>query len=122
MFRLVVWKRIIPKIFIAYFNFSPSDRQADLLEQVANSEAAQQCPVLKQTAWLAFGSAIGKICQKQPGQSQEDHFRVEQLCPEAKKEQYKKTLIGEWKQAEKVYEQILALKVIGNSALEKVII
>jgi hypothetical protein len=106
------------KVFIAN-QHSPSDRQADLLEKIATSELAQKCPVLKQTAWLAYGSAIGKICQQQPGQSQQDQFRVEELCPEAKKEQYKKTLILQWKQAERIYDQILALKVIGNSALEK---
>jgi hypothetical protein len=108
------------KVFVAN-QHSPSDRQADLLEKIANSELAQQCPVLRQTAWLSYGSAIGKICQQQPGQSQQDQFRVEEVCPETKKDQYKKTLILQWKQADRIYDQILALKVIGNSALEKVL-
>jgi hypothetical protein len=98
---------------------SPSDRQADILEQIATSETAQGCPLLQQTAWLAYGTMIGQICQQRPGQSQKYAFRVEELCPEAKKEQFKKTLILQWKQANSVYEQILALKVIGNSALDK---
>jgi len=106
------------KIFIAN-QHSPSDRQAEILEKIANSEAAQQCPVLKQTAWLAYGAAIGKICQTKPAQSQENHFRTEEICPESKKEQFKKTLLMQWLRADTVYDQILALKVIGNAALEK---
>jgi hypothetical protein len=114
----------LAKVLISVFisnQHSPSDRQVDILEKIATSDLAQQCPILKQTAWLAYGSAIGRICQQQPGQSQKDQFRVEELCPEAKKDQYKKTLILQWKQADRIYDQILALKVIGNSALEKVL-
>lgn len=37
------------KLFIAN-QHSPSDRQADLLEQIATSEPAQRCQVLKQAA------------------------------------------------------------------------
>jgi len=106
------------KVFIAN-QHSPSDRQADLLEKIATCEPAQNCPVLKQTAWLAYGAAIGKICQQKPAESQNDHFRTEQLCPESKREQYKKTLMLQWLEAGNAYDQILALKVIGNAALEK---
>ncbi|KAI6184877.1 hypothetical protein M3Y97_00643900 [Aphelenchoides bicaudatus] len=106
------------KIFIAN-QHSPSDRQADILEKIANSEAARQCPVLKQTAWLAYGAAIGKICQQKPAESQHDQFRVEELCPENKQEQFKKTLMYQWMESNDVYNQILALKAIGNSGLEK---
>jgi len=106
------------KIFIAN-QHSPSDRQADLLEKIATSELAEQCPVLKQAAWLAYGAAIGKICQEKPAESQHDQFRNEELCPESKKEQYTKTLALQWHQGSSVYDHILALKVIGNAALEK---
>lgn len=74
------------KIFIAN-QHSPSDRQAEILEKIAVSELAQRCPVLKQTSWLAYGAAIGKICQERPAQSQNNPFRVEEVCPESKKEQ-----------------------------------
>lgn len=48
-------------------------------------------------------------------------FRVEELCPRGKKDQYKKVLIDEWKKAETIYEQILVLKTIGNAALDNTI-
>jgi hypothetical protein len=56
-------------------------------------------------------------------QSQKDTFRVEELCPRNKKEQYKKTLVEEWKKAEteSIYKQILALKCIGNAALDNTV-
>lgn len=48
-------------------------------------------------------------------------FRVEEVCSRGKKEEYKKTLMSEWKKAETVYEQILVLKTIGNAALDNTI-
>lgn len=48
-------------------------------------------------------------------------FRVEEICPRGKKEEYKKVLMDLWKQAGSIYEQILALKAIGNAALENTI-
>ncbi|KAI6212243.1 hypothetical protein M3Y99_01841300 [Aphelenchoides fujianensis] len=97
---------------------SPSEQQADILERIAKHEVAHRSPVLKQTAWLAFGSAVGALCQDQPAQGQKENFRVEEICPRGKKEQYKKTLIKQWEQADSIYDQILALKAIGNAALD----
>jgi hypothetical protein len=48
-------------------------------------------------------------------------FRVEELCPRGKKDQYKKVLVDEWKKAETIYEQILVLKVLGNAALDNTV-
>jgi hypothetical protein len=100
---------------------SPSQRQADILEKIAKCEVAQQSPPLKQAAWLSFGQIVGAICQDKPAQGQKELFRVEEICPRGKKDQYKKTLMDEWKQSETIYEQILALKCIGNAALDNTV-
>jgi hypothetical protein len=76
---------------------------------------------LKQTAWLSFGQAVGAICQDKPSQGQKQLFRVEEVCSRGKKEQYKKELMQQWRQADSIYEQILALKTIGNAALDNMI-
>jgi hypothetical protein len=102
---------------------SPSESQSNILERIAKHEVAHRSPALKQTAWLTFGQSVGSICQDKPSQSQKQSFRVEEICTRGKKEQYKKTLLDLWKQSESksVYEQILALKVIGNAALDNMI-
>jgi len=100
---------------------SPSQRQADILEKIAKSEVAQQSKPLKQAAWLSFGQTVGAICQDKPAQGQKEMFRVEELCPRGKKDQYKKVLVDEWKKAETIYEQILVLKVLGNAALDNTV-
>jgi len=100
---------------------SPSQRQADILEKIATSEVAHRCSALKQTAWLSFGQTVGAICQDKPAQGQKEVFRVEEICPRGKKDQYKKVLMEQWKQADTIYEQILALKTIGNAALDNTI-
>jgi len=100
---------------------SPSERQVDILERIAKHEVSHRSPALKQTAWLSFGQTVGAICQDKPAESQKAMFRVEEICSRGKKEDYKKTLIQEWKKAESVYEQILVLKAIGNAALDNTI-
>jgi len=100
---------------------SPSQAQADILEKIAKHEVSHRSPVLKQTAWLSFGQAVGAICQDKPAEGQKEMFRVEEICPRGKKEQYKKTLMSQWQKSESIYEQILALKTIGNAALDNTI-
>lgn len=100
---------------------SPSERQADILERIAKHEVSHRSPALKQTAWLSFGQAVGAICQDKPAEGQKEMFRVEEVCSRGKKEEYKKTLMQEWKKAESTYEQILVLKTIGNAALDNTI-
>ncbi|KAI6215142.1 Vitellogenin-6 [Aphelenchoides besseyi] len=97
---------------------SPSEQQANILERIAKHEVAHRSPILKQTAWLSFASAVGSLCQDQPAQGQKENFRVEEICPRGKKEQYKNTLFEQFQKAENIYEQILMLKAIGNAALD----
>ncbi|KAI6231775.1 hypothetical protein M3Y95_00417100 [Aphelenchoides besseyi] len=97
---------------------SPSEQQANILERIAKHEVAHRSPILKQTAWLSFASAVGSLCQDQPAQGQKENFRVEEICPRGKKEQYKNTLFEQFQKAENTYEQILMLKAIGNAALD----
>lgn len=100
---------------------SPSEAQASILEKIAKHEVAHRSPTLKQTAWLSFGQSIGAICQDKPAQGQKQLFRVEELCTRGKKDQFKKTLLKQWEQSETIYEQILALKAIGNAALDNTV-
>jgi len=100
---------------------SPSTSQADLLEKIAKSDVAQQSKPLQQAAWLSFGQIVGAICQDRPAQAQKALFRVETLCPQGKKDQYKKTLMSNWQRSESTYEQIIALKTIGNAALDNTV-
>jgi hypothetical protein len=100
---------------------SPSERQAEILERIAKHEVAHRSQALKQAAWLGFGQIVGAICQDKPAEGQKKLFRVEEVCSRGKKEEYKKTLMQEWKKAETVYEQILVLKTIGNAALDNMI-
>jgi hypothetical protein len=108
------------KIYTASMH-SPSTRQADLLEKIAKSSIAQQSKPLQQAAWLSFGQILGALCQDKPAEAQKSLFRVETLCPQGKKDQYKKTLMSIWEQSETMYEQILALKTIGNAALDNTV-
>jgi hypothetical protein len=102
---------------------SPSYRQAEILKEIAKSDAAQSCPVLRQKAWLSYGQLVGAICQNKPAQGQKALFRVEETCPQGKKDQFKQTLMQQWEKAQSssIYDQIIALKTIGNAALDNTV-
>ncbi|CAD5217142.1 unnamed protein product [Bursaphelenchus xylophilus] len=98
---------------------SPSDRQTDLLEKLAKKlQKEERSNGLKQTAWLQFAASVGHICQDRPSQTTKTLFRQQDLCPQSKKEQYKQTLYQLFEQAQTMYQKVLAIKCLGNAALQ----
>ncbi|CAD5212858.1 unnamed protein product [Bursaphelenchus okinawaensis] len=98
---------------------SPSDRQTELFERLAKKLSQEnRSSGLKQTAWLQFSASVARICQQRPSQTSRSLFRQQELCSQGKREQYQQTLYQLLDNAETMYQKTLALKCIGNAALE----
>uniref|UniRef100_A0A7E4VJH3 Vitellogenin domain-containing protein n=1 Tax=Panagrellus redivivus TaxID=6233 RepID=A0A7E4VJH3_PANRE len=92
---------------------APSDSIVDSLLHLCKSEVAQRNAPVRQACWLTAGAMIGDLCQETGYLAQ-----TEQQCPRPKKEQYVKTLVQQYTSAETTYQKVLALKTIGNAALD----
>lgn len=101
---------------------APSDRIADIILSLCKNEKVQQSKMLKQACWLSFGSIVGELQQqtRRAKVSVRTPITVDEMCPKHKTDLYKQVLIEQLKAAPNsdIYEKVIALKAIGNAALE----
>ncbi|KAI1713929.1 lipoprotein amino terminal region domain-containing protein [Ditylenchus destructor] len=105
---------------------APSDNQADIVLNLCQHENVRRNQALKQTCLLTFGSVVGELCQQKTQQQDktvavfgaQSGFHSSRQCASAKKETFKQALVSEFKQAQNPYEKILALKALGNAAID----
>ncbi|KAE9553665.1 hypothetical protein FO519_003113 [Halicephalobus sp. NKZ332] len=94
---------------------APSDKQIDTMLRLCNSEVAQRSGPLRQSCWLTAGSMIGELCKETV---HDNVHESEEQCPRHKKEKYQKALLTEFNNADTEYEKVLALKTLGNAAID----
>jgi hypothetical protein len=104
---------------------APSDAQVDQVLRLCKNEICHRSAALKQSCWLTFGAMVGELCQHKTQKNAQQSvfgaqsgFSKEEVCPMHKKEIYKQTMIEQFEQAETTYEQVLALKALGNAGLD----
>ncbi|CAI2356818.1 unnamed protein product [Caenorhabditis sp. 36 PRJEB53466] len=90
----------------------PSESIVDGLIKFAESRVAKTNQLISQSAWLACGSVVRGIV---------DYKNVRPLVREDKREikqKFLRVFMQQYENAENTYEQILALKTIGNAGLD----
>ncbi|KAJ1370298.1 hypothetical protein KIN20_031989 [Parelaphostrongylus tenuis] len=102
----------------------PSEKIADQLLSVCESELAERTPYLKQACWLTYGAIFNGICRN--GQFASHH--VENQCKRELKEKVVRKLMNLFEKSDNRFEKVLMLKSLANAgidisahALEKII-
>ncbi|KAL3089497.1 hypothetical protein niasHS_006881 [Heterodera schachtii] len=105
---------------------APSDRIADALLALCKSGRVQDSELLRPMSWLSFGAIVGELMQLKrllrisPVGTPLGE-KIEQ-CPDHKMELYTKALLEQFTSIadDNLVEKTIALKAIGNAALDEV--
>jgi hypothetical protein len=90
----------------------PSERIADLIAELANSKIAHNEPVLRQSAWLAYGAVVSGVVAP----SAENHLIKENSLKI--KQKFVHVMLKQLKKADSTYQKILAIKTLANAAVD----
>lgn len=108
---------------------APSDQIVQTVQHLCTqSERVKSCAALRQSCLLTFGALVNELCQHKTSRKSAEQsvvfggmqsgFAEQEQCSPDKKQQYKQAMLNEYKNAESVYQKVLALTALGNAGID----
>ncbi|VDM56202.1 unnamed protein product [Angiostrongylus costaricensis] len=92
----------------------PSEKMAEEVLFVCESEVAEKTPYLKQACWLTYGAIFNGLCRNDKLAS----YHVDNLCKRELKEKVVGKLISLFEKSDNRYEKVLMLKSLANAGID----
>ncbi|VDL71114.1 unnamed protein product [Nippostrongylus brasiliensis] len=92
----------------------PSEKIANEILRVCESDVAERKLYLKQSCWLTYGAIFNGLCHN----DKLAVYQVENVCKRELKERVVRKLIDMMKRVETRYEKVLMLKTLGNAGID----
>ncbi|KAK5984301.1 Lipid transport protein and Vitellinogen and von Willebrand factor domain containing protein [Trichostrongylus colubriformis] len=92
----------------------PSEKIADEILRVCESDLVERAPHLKQSCWLTYGAIFNGLCNNEKLAV----YHVENMCKRELKEKVVRKLMDMFRRVGTRYEKVLMLKTLGNAGID----
>ncbi|KAE9421889.1 hypothetical protein Angca_005554 [Angiostrongylus cantonensis] len=92
----------------------PSEKIAEQVLSVCESQIAEKTPYLKQACWLTYGAIFNGLCRNDKLAS----YHVDNLCKRELKEKVVGKLMNLFEKSDNRYEKVLMLKSLANAGID----
>uniref|UniRef100_A0A7I4YJB2 Lipid transport protein and Vitellinogen and von Willebrand factor domain containing protein n=2 Tax=Haemonchus contortus TaxID=6289 RepID=A0A7I4YJB2_HAECO len=92
----------------------PSEKIAEEVLRVCESNVAERTPYLKQSCWLTYGAIFNGLCNNEKLAV----YLKENMCKRELKEKVVRKLMDMFRRSETRYEKVLMLKTLANAGID----